>query len=195
MGAEYKAVLWNRHKKYYDLGILILCFIYLGLFIFLTSYLHPQVAPPTLIVRSTGSLAILLLHIVLAIGPLSRIDSRFLPLLYNRRHLGIVMFSVAFIHGTFSIIQFHAFGDLNPLVSVLVSNTHYGSVMRFPFQSLGFVALIILFLMAASSHDFWLHNLSARVWKGLHMMVYLAYTLIILHVMLGVVQWKTLHGW
>ena len=188
MGAGYQAVLWNRHKKIYDLALLGLCAIYLSLFILLTSYFHPQVPPPTLIVRATGSLAILLLHVVLAIGPLSRLDRRFLPLLYNRRHLGVTMFIIALIHGAFSILQFHGFGDINPLVSVLISNTHYGSVMRFPFQPLGLVALIILFLMAASSHDFWLHHLGARVWKGLHMMVYLAYALIVMHVMLGVVQ-------
>jgi nitrite reductase/ring-hydroxylating ferredoxin subunit/DMSO/TMAO reductase YedYZ heme-binding membrane subunit len=188
MGASYQAVLWNRHKKIYDLALLGLCAIYLSLFILLTWYFHPQVPPPTLIVRATGSLAILLLHVVLAIGPLSRLDRRFLPLLYNRRHLGVTMFIIALIHGAFSILQFHGFGDINPLVSVLISNTHYGSVMRFPFQPLGLVALIILFLMAASSHDFWLHHLGARVWKGLHMMAYLAYALIVMHVMLGVVQ-------
>ena len=42
--------------------------------------------------------------------------------------------------------------------------------------------------MAATSHDFWLKNLSPKVWKALHMMVYVAYALIIMHVMLGVVQ-------
>jgi len=45
--------------------------------------------------------------------------------------------------------------------------------------------------MAITSHDFWLHNLSPRVWKTLHMLVYFAYLLIILHVMLGVIQYET----
>ena len=43
-------------------------------------------------------------------------------------------------------------------------------------------------MMAATSHDFWLHNLTAPVWKALHMCVYVAYTLIVLHVMFGVLQ-------
>ncbi len=188
MGAEYKAVLWSRQKKIYDGIILALVVLYLGCFVVLTSLFQPGVPPPTLIIRSTGTLALLMLHIILVIGPLSRIDKRFLPLLYNRRHLGVTMFVIALVHGGFSMLQFHAFGDLNPLVSALTSNTHYGSLMRFPFQSLGLVALVILALMAASSHDFWLHNLSPRVWKNLHMMVYLVYVLIVLHVMLGVVQ-------
>ena len=42
--------------------------------------------------------------------------------------------------------------------------------------------------MAATSHDFWLHNLTAPVWKTLHMGVYVAYALIVLHVIFGVLQ-------
>src|SRR5207247_5232196 len=57
-----------------------------------------------------------------------------------------------------------------------------------PFQPFGFFALVILFLMAATSHDFWLANLSAPVWKSLHMLVYVAYALLVLHVTFGVLQ-------
>jgi nitrite reductase/ring-hydroxylating ferredoxin subunit len=42
--------------------------------------------------------------------------------------------------------------------------------------------------MAATSHDFWLRNLSARVWKTLHMLVYIAYMLLVAHVALGAMQ-------
>ena len=188
MGVQYKAILWNRQKKIYDLVLLGIMVLYLMCFVGLTVYYHPEVAPPTLIIRATGSLAIIMLHVILLIGPLNRLDKRFLPLLYNRRHLGVTMFLVALIHGGFSILQFHAFGDINPLISVFVSNTHYGNIMRFPFQTLGLIALVIFFLMAATSHDFWLHNLSPKVWKTLHMMIYLAYSAVVLHVMLGVVQ-------
>src|SRR5262249_14459982 len=57
-----------------------------------------------------------------------------------------------------------------------------------PFQPLGAAALAILFLMAATSHDFWLANLTAPVWKTLHMLVYVAYALLVLHVGFGVLQ-------
>ena len=50
---------------------------------------------------------------------------------------------------------------------------------------------MILFLMAATSHDFWMANLTAPVWKSLHMLVYLAYGLLVLHVTLGVLQAET----
>jgi nitrite reductase/ring-hydroxylating ferredoxin subunit len=45
--------------------------------------------------------------------------------------------------------------------------------------------------MAATSHDFWLHNLTAPVWKRLHMLVYAAYALLIAHVALGALQSET----
>ena len=128
---------------------------------------------------------------VLCIGPLSRLDRRFLPLLYNRRHLGVTTFLLGLAHGGFALIQFHALGNVNPLVSLFISNPRYASVTDFPFQALGFFALIILFLMAATSHDFWLRNLSAPMWKRLHMLVYVAYALLVAHVTLGALQSET----
>ena len=190
MSAAYTAVGWNRQKKIYDRVIAVGCLFYLTVFIGLTLLVNSQVTFETLIIRSTSTLALLLLHIILAIGPVCRLDKRFLPLLYNRRHLGVTMFSMAAIHGVFSLIQFHSLSNVNPFVSLFISNTNYGSLPAFPFQALGFFALIIFFLMAITSHDFWLHNLSPRVWKTLHMFVYLAYFLVIMHVMLGVIQYE-----
>jgi nitrite reductase/ring-hydroxylating ferredoxin subunit/DMSO/TMAO reductase YedYZ heme-binding membrane subunit len=180
--------LWNRQKRIYDsiLGATVL--VYLAFFVGLGALLHPHATAETLLIRAFGTAAFLLLHIVLAIGPLCRLDRRFLPLLYNRRHLGVTMFFLALAHGVFSLVQFHALGDLNPLVSLLKSNTQFGSVAGFPFQQAGLAALVILFLMAATSHDFWLHTLSPPIWKRLHMLVYAAYSLLIVHVALGALQ-------
>jgi sulfoxide reductase heme-binding subunit YedZ len=191
MSASYKAVGWNRQKKIYDGLIFAFCVVYLLIFCGLTLVFNPEVTFETLLIRSSSTLAVLLLHIILSIGPLCRINKKFLPLLYNRRHLGVTMFCVALVHGGFGIIQFHTLGNTSPFLSLFTSNTRYGSLADFPFQALGFFALLIFFLMAITSHDFWLHNLSPRVWKTLHMFVYLAYVLIIMHVMLGVIQYET----
>jgi DMSO/TMAO reductase YedYZ heme-binding membrane subunit/nitrite reductase/ring-hydroxylating ferredoxin subunit len=190
MSASYSAVGWNRQKKIYDRLIAGFCTGYLALFISLTLVFNGEVTFETLLIRSTSTLAVLLLHVILAIGPLCRLNKKFLPLLYNRRHLGVTMFSLALIHGAFSIFQFHALSNTNPFVSLFTSNTNFGSLPAFPFQALGFVALIIFFLMAITSHDFWLHNLSPKVWKTLHMFVYLAYFLVVMHVMLGVIHYE-----
>ena len=124
MSALYQSILWNRQKKIYDSVIAGFVLLYLGLYTIVSLLVDPQVTQETLIIRSTATLAILLLHIILAIGPLARINPVFLPLLYNRRHLGVTMFIVAAVHGLFSIIQFHALGNINPLLSVFESNTH-----------------------------------------------------------------------
>jgi methionine sulfoxide reductase heme-binding subunit len=191
MSASYRAVGWNRQKKIYDWLIFGFCVVYLLIFCGLTLVFNPQVTFETLLIRSSSTLAVLLLHIILSIGPLCRINKKFLPLLYNRRHLGVTMFCVSLVHGGFGILQFHSLGNTSPLVSLFTSNTRYGSLADFPFQALGFFALLIFFIMAITSHDFWLHNLSPRVWKTLHMFVYLAYVLIVMHVMLGVIQYET----
>ena len=191
MSASYAAVGWNRQKKIYDWIIAAFCISYLLLFILLTLIFNEQVTFETLLVRSTSTLAVLILHVILAIGPLCRLNKKFLPLLYNRRHLGVTMFTLALVHGSFGIFHFHAKGNVNPFLSLFTSNTNFNSFAAFPFQALGFFALIIFFLMAITSHDFWLHNLSPKIWKTLHMFVYLAYILVVMHVMLGVIQYET----
>ena len=190
MSVNYTSILWNKQKKIYDRNL------WLGIGFFLLTYValqlifHPQITIETLIIRATGLTAFVLLHLILVIGPLCKLNKNFLPLLYNRRHMGVSMFLLALIHGAFSILHFHALGDTNPFVSVFTSNQKYNEISQFPFQTLGFFALLILFMMAATSHDFWLKNLSPRWWKALHMCVYLAYGLIIIHVATGAFQYE-----
>lgn len=188
MSVEYRAISWTPEKKRYDAILALLVLGYLAAFVGFGAALHPNATIETHLIRAFGTAALLLLHVVLAIGPLCRIDRRFLPLLYNRRHLGVTMFLLALAHGVFSIIQFHALGDANPLVSVLSANNSWRSAAEFPFEVLGVAALAILFAMAATSHDFWLRNLTAPVWKRLHMLVYLAYALLAAHVAFGALQ-------
>lgn len=191
MSEKYAAISWNRQKKIYDTILWLGVAAYLLLFIGLGSFVQPFATIETLLIRAFGTCALLLLHIVLIIGPLCRLSPRFLPLLYNRRHLGVTTFFVGAVHGGLSVFQFHALGNINPFVSLLVSNTHYASIADFPFQVLGLLALLILFLMAVTSHDFWLNNLTAPVWKMLHTLVYAAYALLLGHVALGVLQAET----
>jgi methionine sulfoxide reductase heme-binding subunit len=191
MSVQYGAISWNRQKKVYDMTFLALLMVYLGIFLGVGAWRNPSATAETLLIRALGTAAFLLLNVVLCIGPLARLDRRFLPLLYNRRHLGVTTFLLGLAHGSFALFQFHALGNVNPLLSLFISNPRYGSVADFPFQALGFLALIVLFLMAATSHDFWLRNLSAPVWKRLHMMVYVAYVLLVAHITLGALQSET----
>ena len=191
MSVSYTSVLWNKNKKKYDWGILMLVVLFIPTFTLLNIILYPDITFETNLIRSFGWLAILLLHLILIIGPLARLNPQFNIILYNRRHLGVTMFFIALIHGGFSIIQFHGLGDINPIRSIFLSNLRYDSISYFPFQTLGFLGLLILAIMAASSHDFWLKNLGVKVWKTLHMMIYVAYGLLIMHIVLGGLQNET----
>ena len=196
MSLAYRAIDWNRQKRRYDLllaGILVLA---LGTFIGVSLWVSPNFTAETLIIRGTAIASLLLLHVILCIGPLARLDPRILPLLYNRRHLGVTMFLLALVHAVFCVIQFHALGDENPLVSVFTAYQRdyrvYAeggvNISNFPFEPFGLAALVILFLLAATSHDFWLRQLGASFWKTLHFGVYAAYGLLLIHVALGALQ-------
>ena len=75
------------------------------------------------------------------------------------------------------------------LLAELTTWSDYGKFIGFPFKVLGFAALLLLFLLAATSHDFWLAFLTPPVWKWLHMTLYAAYGLVVMHVALGIMQY------
>lgn len=191
MSVSYTGIGWNRNKRIYDATVAGGIVAFVAVFVVVSLLASPEgqrPSEPILIIRALGVCAIVMLHIVLAIGPACRLDRRLLPLLYNRRHLGVMMFMVALGHGVLSTVWYHGFGNVNPALSLLSSNTRLDSLREFPFELLGIAALVWLGLMAATSHDFWLKNLTPRVWKNLHMGVYVAYVLLIGHVALGVMQ-------
>ncbi|MBI4718531.1 MAG: ferric reductase-like transmembrane domain-containing protein [Planctomycetes bacterium] len=191
MSAGYVAVQWNPYKRRYDAFVCGAVVLYLGMFGFVGKLLfrgEHALSDEVLALRALGSCAFLMLSVVLCIGPAARLDRRLLPILYNRRHLGVATFLVAALHGALALGYYHGFGRINPLLSLLTTNTSFTSLRAFPFQLPGAAALLILFLMAATSHDFWNRNLSARLWKWLHMLVYPAYGLVVMHVALGALQ-------
>lgn len=193
MSVSYRGIGWDRQKRLYDAALASGITLAFGSFAALTAITHPLATAETLLIRGSAATALLLLHVILCIGPLTRLDKRFLPLLYNRRHLGVAMFFLALFHAALSTFQFHALGDINPIVSVFTAyGRDYapgaGRIMNFPFEPFGAVALVILFLMAATSHDFWLKNLGASFWKTMHLFVYATYGLILVHVFFGALQ-------
>jgi len=191
MSVEYKSVQWNRQKRLYDFTLVGGVAAYLVIFGAVTEFLFPFVTEEILLMRAFGTAAFLLLHIILCIGPLCRLNPKCLPLLYNRRHAGVTCFLLALVHAVLVVATYLAGGDINPILSIFVSSPLTGSVAGVPFQPFGFFALVILFLLAATSHDFWLANLTAPVWKALHMGIYFAYALLVLHVTFGTLQGET----
>ena len=190
MSVSYKAVGWTAFKKKHDWLLLIGVVLFLVTFVGLGLAFHPTITLEILLMRATAIASITLLHIILIIGPLARRNRLWLPLLYNRRHLGVTMFLLGLIHSVLAIVTYHVGGTTNPFLSIFVSDAGT-SMSTFPFQAFGFGALLILFVMAATSHDFWLANLTAPVWKTLHMLVYVAYAFLVVHVVFGFLQSET----
>ncbi|MBX2862429.1 MAG: ferric reductase-like transmembrane domain-containing protein [Leptolyngbyaceae cyanobacterium MAG.088] len=200
MSVSYKSIQWNKQKLIYDAILLATVGLYIYIFLTVASKTGTGLDLRGIRIRAYGSAAFILLNIILSIGPLTRLDKRFYPLLFNRRHMGVTFFFLALIHAIGLnlpvlplkvdgvLTWYHDFGNLEPLVSLFASNVEYTDLIRFPFESLGAAALVIFFVMAATSHDFWLVNLTAPIWKALHMGVYLAYGLVVSHVILGPIQ-------
>jgi nitrite reductase/ring-hydroxylating ferredoxin subunit/DMSO/TMAO reductase YedYZ heme-binding membrane subunit len=191
MSVGFRAVQWNRAKCIYD-AVALACVVgFVGAFIIVGSWANPPKTAEDAIglrIQTFGSCALVMLTVILSIGPLARLDRRFLPLLYNRRHLGVLTFCVAVLHAWYMIDWYLAQNALPSLGTELTNWANYGKFIGFPFKVLGIAALLVMFLMAATSHDYWLVFLTPRIWKGLHMAIYLAYGLVVMHVALGVMQ-------
>jgi methionine sulfoxide reductase heme-binding subunit len=113
MSLEYSAVQWNRQKRLYELALTGGVGAFLLLFGVVTKLFYPLVTDEILFIRAFGAAAFVLLHVILCIGPLCRLNKTFLPLLYNRRHAGVTMCLLALIHGTVVVITYHGRGDVN----------------------------------------------------------------------------------
>jgi nitrite reductase/ring-hydroxylating ferredoxin subunit/DMSO/TMAO reductase YedYZ heme-binding membrane subunit len=185
VSVTYSPVKWNRNKRVYDAVVATGVAAYLLVFVAVGALVwtgERAVSAPVLLMRALGTCALVMLHLVLCLGPLARLDRRFLPLVYNRRHLGVATFLVALGHAAVAVGYYHGFGALNPLVSLL---SLPGPA---PFEWFGVAALAVLFVMAATSHDFWQKALGASAWKWLHMAVYPAYGFLVLHVLHGALR-------
>ena len=102
MSVGFKAVQWNRRKLVYDAILLAGVVLFIGAFMTIGALRKPPADMPAWInlrIKAFGACAFTMLTIILMIGPLARLDRRFLPLLYNRRHFGVLTFLVALVVG------------------------------------------------------------------------------------------------
>ena len=191
MSVRYVPVGWSPTKLVYDACLLAGVVGYLAVYLNLTVVVQPAIGPPdggSLAIKAFGSCALLLLGAVLAIGPLARLDRRFLPLLYNRRHFGIITCAVAAGHAWYVLDWYFAFAATPALEGLLTADASFFQLRGFPFIPFGIGALLILAALAFTSHDFWLNFLTPPVWKRLHLGIYAAYALAVAHVSLGALQ-------
>lgn len=188
MSATWRPVTWNSNKFVYDAILIVAVVCYVTIFIELAPAWTGDaraIDAAVIRMRAFGTCAFLMLSAILCIGPLARLDRRWLPLLYNRRHFGVLTCIVALLHASHVLGWYFAFSPVDPFVAVLSSNTSFARFAGFPFELLGVAALFALVMLAATSHDFWLAFLGPPVWKAIHMSVYVAYAAVVGHVALG----------
>lgn len=188
MSAGYRPVIWYSSKIIYDAIMLAAVAIYLVTYLQIAPMLQPAGTGVDDAVRrmgAFGSCAFIMLTFILCIGPLARLDRRWLPLLYNRRHFGVLTCVIALIHASHVLGWYFAFGASDPNVALFGVNTSFGQLRGFPFELFGVFALAALCVLAATSHDFWLKFLGPGVWKGMHMLIYAAYAAVIAHLAFG----------
>ncbi len=197
MSVKYTPVQWNRNKWLYDgvmlLGVVLFLYVFLFVSPEILSHEFP-INPQVHNARAFGAAAFLMLTVILCIGPLARIDRRFLPLLYNRRHFGVMTTFVALTHAGYILDWYFAFSSSNKFEALLFANTSYGQLAGFPFEVFGVFSLLVLLLLAVTSHDFWMKFLTPPVWKRLHSLIYLAYISVVAHVAFGILQDQQNHA-
>jgi nitrite reductase/ring-hydroxylating ferredoxin subunit/DMSO/TMAO reductase YedYZ heme-binding membrane subunit len=191
MSVKYVPVQWNANKWKYDAALIMAVSAYILIYMRLgtpAAGLERPLDAAILRMRAFGTCAFWMLTVILCIGPLARLDKRFLPILYNRRHFGILTTAVAFTHAMFVLGWYFSFSPQSQYEALLTSNMSFGQVLGFPIEVFGISALLILAILAATSHDFWLSFLSAPVWKALHLLIFPAYVFVVAHIALGYFQ-------
>ncbi|HET6197823.1 MAG TPA: ferric reductase-like transmembrane domain-containing protein [Acetobacteraceae bacterium] len=124
--------------------------------------------PVTEVIHGTGDWAIRTLLISLAITPAARVLD-WPRLLLVRRIVGLTALAYAVAHLTLYVV------DQKYRLGVVVSEI----ALRF-YLTIGFVVLLGLGLLGATSTDSWVQRLGRR-WKVLHRSIYLLGTLALLH--------------
>ncbi len=197
MSVKYIPVQWNNNKWFYDAvmlsGVVLFLYIFLNASPEILGY-EPSINPQVHNARAFGACAFTMLTVILCIGPLARLDERFLPLLYNRRHFGVMTAFVAITHASYIVNWYFAFSSSDKYEALLFANTSYGQLAGFPFEVFGVFALTVLVTLAVTSHDFWMKFLSPPIWKKIHYLIYPAYLSVVAHVSFGILQDQQAHA-
>ncbi len=125
--------------------------------------------PVTDLIHRTGDWALILLLSALAVRPLSRI-LRFNQLPDVRRMIGVGAFAYAAAH--FTLYIFDLKFDWREIASEIVHRNRL---------TLGFVALLGLTALAATSTNGMVRRLGSKRWQRLHQAIYLIGLLVLIH--------------
>ncbi len=155
--------------KYFKSAIFFICLIPLGRLLWLGIHDDLGANPIEWITRSTGTWALVLLCVTLAMTPL-RILTGWSSWIRLRRMFGLFCFFYASIH---FLIWFWL--DQNFDLQAM-----WVDVLKRPFITMGFVSLILLIPLAATSNQWAVRKLGKR-WGLLHQLIYVIACTVIIH--------------
>jgi sulfoxide reductase heme-binding subunit YedZ len=135
----------------------------------ITNTLGPD--PTAAITFCTGSTALNLLTISLAVTPLRRLSPRLNWLIKFRRLLGLFAFFYASLH-LMTYVALYAGFDINTMTS---------DVFKRRFISAGMIAWLLLLPLAATSTNWAIRKMGGKQWSRLHKLAYLAAVLGVVH--------------
>lgn len=126
--------------------------------------------PAEFITRSTGDWTLRFLLVTLAVTPLRTLFG-WHWLLRFRRMLGLY----AFFYGVIHLSSYVAFDHVFDVTEILTD------IVKRPFITVGFTALVLMLPLAITSTDGMVRRLGAKRWLALHRLVYIVAPLGVLH--------------
>jgi sulfoxide reductase heme-binding subunit YedZ len=137
------------------------------------AFLYPEwlgANPAEYITRNTGDWALRFLLMTLAVTPLRRLTG-WASLISFRRMLGLFCFFYALTHVS-SYVSFDMVFDFGDILADIVKR---------PFITVGFLSLLLLLPLAATSTNGMVRRLGSRRWIALHRLIYVIGPLAVLH--------------
>jgi len=114
----------------------------------------PHTDPPLVTLRAAAITGYVLFHVVLLIGPWSRFVPKVRAWYRHRRHLGVTVFFLAFLHASL-VFTFEFLNNVENAWSAT-------------FVAFGTIALFVLAIIAAISWDWFQKHVSMTQWKVIH---------------------------
>lgn len=115
----------------------------------------------TLIIRTASITSFFLIHLVLLIGPWSYFSDKIIKLYEQRRHLGVTVFLLGWLHASFVLANYFK-GSIQNSLSLV-------------FTFFGYTAFIITLFMALTSWDKVQKKIKLGKWKLIHAVTLLIY--------------------
>jgi len=162
----------QRYVAWIKVAVFVLALVPFGRLV-TGAFLYPEwlgANPAEFITRATGDWALRMLLITLGVTPLRRL-SGWNWLLRLRRMLGLFAFFYATVHFS-SYISFDHVIDTGAILKDIVKR---------PFITVGFLCLMLMLPLAATSANAMVRRLGAKRWIALHRLVYLVAPLAVLH--------------